>query len=101
MLTISPQASEAIEALMSSPTVPDGAGLRLMQGPVQGGGDGIGIAVVDHAEPEDQVIECTTGAEVFVEPETAELLDDKELDAELTGNQVAFSLRPQAGLDGG
>jgi Fe-S cluster assembly iron-binding protein IscA len=96
MLTITPNASTAIRTLLTAPSVPEGSGVRLMQGPTQGGGVGLGLAVVEQPGPADQVIEAEGGADLFLEPETAELLDDKELDANVEGNQVTFSLRPQA-----
>ena len=42
------------------------------------------------------------GAQIYVEPgETAELLDDKVLDADVSGNEVRFSLLQQTGPDSG
>jgi iron-sulfur cluster assembly protein len=95
MLTITPNASTAIRTLLSAPSVPEGSGMRLMHGPGQGGEAGIGLAIVEQPGPADQVIEAEGGADLFLEPETAVLLDDKELDANVEGNQVTFSLRPQ------
>jgi len=95
MLTVTPQAAEAIAAVLSGPSVPEGAGLRLMPGPTEDGGVGIGLAVVEQPGAEDQVIETGSGADLFVEPNAAELLDDKELDADVDGAQVTFSVRPQ------
>jgi iron-sulfur cluster assembly protein len=100
MLTITPQASAAIVSLLGSPSVPEGAGLRLMHAPAEDGAIGIGLAVVEHPDADDQVIETVPGAGLFVEAETAELLDDKELDADIDSDRVTFSLRPQS-LNGG
>jgi Fe-S cluster assembly iron-binding protein IscA len=100
MLTITPAASAAIVNLLQSPTVPDGAGLRITHGPVTGETVAIGMSVVDEPDPEDKVLEAGDGAEVFVEPETADLLDDQELDVEIDADRVVFSFHPQA-LNGG
>jgi Fe-S cluster assembly iron-binding protein IscA len=100
MLTITPAASAAIVNLLHSPTVPAGAGLRITHGPVTGETVAIGMAVVDEPDPEDAVLQAGDGAPVFVEPETAELLDDQELDVEMEADRVVFSFHPQS-LNGG
>lgn len=100
MLIITPAASAAIVNLLKSPTVPDGAGLRITHGPATGESVAIGMSVVDEPDPADTVLEAGDGAEVFVEPETAELLDDQELDVEMDADRVVFSFHPQ-GINGG
>jgi iron-sulfur cluster assembly protein len=100
MLTITPAASAAIVDLLHSPEIPTGAGLRLTHQPAGAEAIAIGMAVVDEAEPEDKVLEAGDGAEVFVEPETAELLDRQELDVDVDSGRVVFSFHPQ-GINGG
>ena len=47
---------------------------------------------MDGPAPGDASLES---APVFLEPEVAEALDDKVLDAEIADEQVRFSVRPQ------
>jgi Fe-S cluster assembly iron-binding protein IscA len=100
MLTITPAASAAIVDLLHSPEIPAGAGLRLTHQPAGPDSIAIGMAVVDEAEPDDAVLAAGDGAEVFVEPGTAELLDRQELDVDLEDDRVVFSFHPQ-GVNGG
>ena len=96
MLAISPSASAAIDTALDSAPVPDGAGLRLAAGPHTEQGIAIEITFVSAADPGDQVIETDAAADVFVEPETAELLDDQILDAgQAEDGTISFTLRPQ------
>jgi Fe-S cluster assembly iron-binding protein IscA len=96
MLAISPAASDAINAALEAATVPDGAGLRLASGPQTEHGIAIEIAFVTAADPGDEIIETTAAADVFVEPVTAELLDDQVLDASVAPDgSISFTLHPQ------
>jgi iron-sulfur cluster assembly protein len=96
MLAISPAASAAISTALDTASVPEGAGLRLAAGPTTEEGIAIQVAFVTAADPADEVIETDASADVFVEPATAELLDDQVLDAE-TGpdGAINFTLHPQ------
>lgn len=97
MLAISPAASAAIETALDAASAPEGAGLRLAAGPMTEQGVAIEIALVEAAGPSDRVVETGAVGEVFLEPETAELLDDQVLDAELgPDGAISFSLHPQA-----
>lgn len=96
MLAISPAASNAIDTALNAVTVPEGAGLRLAAGPQTERGVAIEVAFVTAADPGDQVIETDAAADVFVEPQTAQLLDDQVLDAGLAPDgSLSFTLRPQ------
>lgn len=100
MLVISPTASAAINALMESPRAPEGGGVRLASGGAAsddgtGGAGTIALSVVPGPEPQDAVLESPDGADVFVEPDAAAVLDDKVLDADVSEQQVTFLLRPQ------
>lgn len=100
MLTVTPAAAEAVTAILESPDVPEGAGLRVQLGTDADGERAIGIAVVPEPEPEDERVATPTEDDVFLEPELVELLDHHVLDAEVDGPNVAFSIRPQAVDDG-
>jgi iron-sulfur cluster assembly protein len=102
MLAISPAASAAIGKALEGTAVPEGAGLRLAAGPQTERGIAIEIAFVSAAAPDDQVIDTGAPADVFVEQQTAELLNDQVLDAQLaTDGGISFTLHAQTtGSDG-
>jgi Fe-S cluster assembly iron-binding protein IscA len=93
MLTITPQASEAIRGILASESFPDGSMLRIGPPPQNGSqpGQSLAISVVETAPASDQVVEGDQ-VEVAVEPTTAEILDDKELDATIAEGQVNFTI---------
>jgi iron-sulfur cluster assembly protein len=101
MLALTENASLAIEGILSAPTVPDGAGLRIAAPP---GEDAVTagefqVTVAGSPAETDQVID-EAGARVFVEESVAGLLDDKLLDANVVEDQVHFVLAAQAEPDG-
>jgi len=98
LLTITPQASEAIRGILASENIPDGSVLRISPQPEAGPqqGPGLAISVTDSPPPDDQVV-AGEEIEVSVEPSAAQMLDDKELDATVTSGQVNFSIGEQAG----
>jgi iron-sulfur cluster assembly protein len=101
MLAVSPAATAAITTALEGTPVPDGAGLRLSAGSDTERGVAIEIAFVTNPGQGDQVIETDAPADVFVEPGTAELLDDQVLDADAQPDgALRFTLHPQASTDG-
>jgi Fe-S cluster assembly iron-binding protein IscA len=100
MLTVTPSASQALTALLESPEIPDGAGVRIAHGPGPAGEPALGLSIVEGPAPEDVVVDGTGDVDLFVEATTADMLDDKELDIEDAGEGIAFTLRPQP-LNGG
>jgi Fe-S cluster assembly iron-binding protein IscA len=97
MLTLTPDAAQAVETIVSQPDLPDEVGLRLTAEPqVAEGGPpttDLRLEVVNAPEPDDEVVE---GSQLYVEQGTAEMLGDKILDADLVEDQVQFKLRDQA-----
>ena len=89
MLTISPAASEAIRDLIAASELPESAGIRISNRP-EGPGT-FAVSLAPEADDADEVVE-ERGATVFLEDEVAPLLDDKTLDAQTQGDQVAFTL---------
>jgi Fe-S cluster assembly iron-binding protein IscA len=81
VLTLSDSASTEIRKLMAQPEVPDGGGLRIANDPAAGG---LTLALAAAPVDGDQVVDDDSGARVFLEPQAAELLDAKQLDAGLT-----------------
>jgi Fe-S cluster assembly iron-binding protein IscA len=96
MLTVTPAASAAVSAILDSPDVPDGAGLRLQEGQDASGRTSIGIAVVPEADTSDTHIPVDGAHELLVADGLVELLEDQTLDAELQDEQVAFRIVPAA-----
>ena len=54
------------------------------------------LSLAERPEEGDQVVE---GGPVFIESEAASFLDDKLLDADVSGNEAQFSLGDQAGAN--
>jgi len=97
MLTITPTATQAINAILEAEQVPEGSGLRIStRGPEidQNGRAELELALVEAPEADDEVV-VEEGARVFVEPRAAELLDDKQLDATLEGDRIGFRVVEQ------
>ena len=97
MLTITPQASEAIRGILASENVPDGSVLRISPQPqaTPEGGPGLAISVTESPPADDQVVEGEEEVQVSIEPAAAQLLDDKQLDATVAEGQVAFTIGEQ------
>ena len=98
MLTITPQASEAIRGILDSDAVPDGAVVRIsapaqsQNGPEPAAA--LAIEVVEAAPEQDQRVPGEE-IEVAVDPVVAEALEDMELDAVVSGDQVNFTIGEQ------
>lgn len=101
MLALTPTAADAVEAIVSQPEVPEDAILRVTtvireengHGPTQD----LQLSVVESPQEGDAVVD---GLAIAADPETANFLDDKVLDARLADGQVTFSLylQPEGGL---
>jgi len=94
MLTLTDNAVTAIRALTSQPEQTPATGLRIMG---QGQGEPpFQLALAETPSEGDQVIEAD-GARVFLANDTAEVLADKALDAEVDDQGgVAFSVSQQS-----
>ena len=95
MLAITPTAAEAIKDVVSSAGLPESSGLRIARPPeTDERGAGFELSVAAVPEGEDQVVE-EHGAQVFLQPQAADVLDDRRLDADVKDDQVRFLLEPQ------
>jgi iron-sulfur cluster assembly protein len=96
VLTISPEASHAIRGILDASDAPDGSMLRISPQQTDGASAGASlvVSVIDTPPPDDQVVEGEEVA-VAVEPTAAEILDDKQLDATVVGDQINFSIAEQ------
>ena len=103
MLAITEDAAAAIQGIVASSGLPEGAGLRITQElntEAQGTArTDLRLSLVESAEEGDEVLE---GTQIFLEPEAAEFLDNKLLDADVVegeegkAGEVRFSLDVQA-----
>jgi iron-sulfur cluster assembly protein len=98
VLAITEDAAAAIKEIVGSPGVPEGAGLRITRevtADPEGGGrrTDLRLSVTPAPQEGDQVLEAER---IFVDPDAAELLDDRLLDADVIDNEVRFSLDVQA-----
>jgi len=97
VLAITEDAATAIDSIVASSGLPQGAGLRITQElNTQSGQEGrtdIRLSVVERAEEGDEVLE---DVQIFLEPEVADFLGNKLLDADIEGDDVRFSLDIQA-----
>lgn len=97
MLTLTQNASLIVREIANRPGQPETAGLRITSEGVAPSADGateptFGVQAAEAAEPGDQVIDAD-GALVYLDSTTAELLDDKVLDAAVDQQgQVEFAL---------
>lgn len=90
MLTVTPVAAQAVEALVAPADAPDSAGVRIARaGDDPNPTSELGLAIVEEPLPGDQRV---PDAPVFLEPEVAPLLDDKVLDADVSGERVRFTV---------
>jgi iron-sulfur cluster assembly protein len=94
MLTLTNQAVAAIRNLTTRPGLPAQAGLRIA--PAEADTGGLALSLADGPQAGDQVI-AETDVQVFLQPDAAAALDDKELDAQVNEDgEVSFLLQPQA-----
>jgi iron-sulfur cluster assembly protein len=98
VLALTENATEAIEGILSAPTIPDGAGIRIAPAPrteaAGAEGSDLNVTVATAPSESDQVVD-QQGARVFVDEPLTEYLDDKLLDARVSGDQVSFLIGQQ------
>jgi len=97
MLTITPEASQAIRGILNASDAPDGSMFRISPQAQNGMSPGPDLAVTltDAPAADDQIVEGDE-ISVCVEPSAAAMLDDKELDVTVVGDQFNFSIGEQA-----
>lgn len=77
MLTLTENAVLVIRDLTEQEEVSDGAGLRIASDPAAGS---LTLALAGEPVQGDQVVD-SDGARIFLDPQAAQILDDKALDA--------------------
>lgn len=92
MLTLTNNAREAVLDLAERAGLPPDGGLRIAESDNSGTFD---LSLVPAPVDGDALVEAE-GARVFVEPSTAALLADQQLDAAVAEAGTGFTLAPQA-----
>jgi iron-sulfur cluster assembly protein len=92
VLTLTPTAAEVVRTLVEQSPAPDSGGLRIAAGGENPEGIALELTLVDEPEPADERVE-QEGATVYLDPDAAELLEDKLLDAQVAEDHVTFMLR--------
>jgi iron-sulfur cluster assembly protein len=99
VLTLTPTAAEVVRTLVDQSSTPESGGLRIA---AEDSPQGVALELTLVGEPEalDETIE-QSGATVYLDPEAAQLLDDKLLDAQVADDHVTFVLREDGDSDEG
>jgi iron-sulfur cluster assembly protein len=92
VLTLTPTAAEVVRHLVEDSPAPDSGGLRIAAGEMTDEGVPLELSLVVEPEDADKRIE-QEGATVYLDPNAADLLDDKLLDAQVAEDRVTFVLR--------
>jgi iron-sulfur cluster assembly protein len=92
LLTLTPAAAEVVRTLVEQSPAPDSGGLRIAASAQDDESVELELALVEEPEALDETVE-QEGATVYLDPEAAELLDDKLLDAQVAEDHVTFMLR--------
>jgi iron-sulfur cluster assembly protein len=97
VLTLTPTAAEVVRTLVEQSQAPESGGLRIAAATAPAGESiELELALVEEPEALDETVE-QEGATVYLDPEAAELLDDKLLDAQVAEDHVTFMLRDDPG----
>jgi iron-sulfur cluster assembly protein len=101
MFAVTPDAAEALQTIVANAELPDTAGLKLQAHPESNNGHGpttnLFLDVVLAPDPDDTRVD---GAPLYVDSAAADLLADKVLDADVSGDgaeNIEFSIRPKGG----
>jgi iron-sulfur cluster assembly protein len=92
MLTMTPQAAEAVRLLIDDSPLDEEAGLRIAPGEPTPQGTPLSLSLVPEPEASDETVE-RDGATIFLEPQAAEALDAMVLDARVEEEGVQFMLK--------
>ena len=91
MLTITPNAAEAIREIVQSTDVPDEGGIRISVARQDGAEASLELALSPAPMEGDEVLEAD-GAHVFLDELAALALQDKSLDAEVEAGEISFGI---------
>jgi iron-sulfur cluster assembly protein len=84
MMSLTLEATHAIEGILAGPDVPEGGGLRIVleRSEYDGAGARLQVAIAAEPDDDDELIE-KAGARVFIPAPLVGILADKRLDAEV------------------
>lgn len=91
MLTVTHEASKAIQTLTDQIPETETAGLRISVEPGSDGSAQLALSIAESPLPADEVIEAD-GANVYLAEPVVAFMDDKVLDASIEAEGVAFSI---------
>jgi iron-sulfur cluster assembly protein len=91
MLAVTQDAALVIRGIVDAAELPEEAGLRITVEETAEGRVGLGLDLAAEPQADDEVVDAL-GAQIFLEPDAAELLDDKVLDATLVDDRIAFAI---------
>ena len=95
MLSVTHEASKAIQTLTDQIPEADNAGLRISVEAGDGGNAQIALSIAESPFPADEIVE-SEGATIYVAEPVVEFLEDKTLDATVQDEGVAFSIHTAA-----
>jgi iron-sulfur cluster assembly protein len=97
MLAVTDVAADAINDLTSNTDDREqhSGGLRFSVDSEDTDNPTLNASVAAQPAPGDQVVTADSGAQVFLEPEAAKLLNDKVLDVQEVDGQPSFAIRDQ------
>ena len=100
MMTLTHSATDVIRELIASSEISDAGGLRMeLSDPgVNGSQGGLAVSLVEQPAPDDEILD-EGGIHVFLAPQAADLLGDKQLDATVEEGKVTFLVHEQADAD--
>jgi len=98
MLTLTQTAAEVVRTLVDQ-SASDAGGLRIAASAEGLEGVSLELSLVGEPEATDETIE-QSGATVYLDPDAAQLLADKLLDAQVAEDHVTFVLREEDEDDG-
>jgi len=93
MFALTESAADAIRRLSETPTA-DGVRISTSPASTDGSETGLQIQLVAQPEAQDAVVEAE-GARLYLEPEAADTLEDKVLDADIDGDSIQFAIFQQ------
>ena len=97
MMTLTDSATDVIRELIASAEISDAGGLRMeLSDPATNGSQGgLAVSLVEQPAPGDEVLD-EGGIHVFLAPQAADLLGDKQLDATVDEGTITFLVHEQA-----
>jgi len=91
MLTITPNAADAIRAIVQSTDVPDEGGIRIAVAHQDAAQASLELSICSAPHEGDAILD-EEGAHVFLDEVAVVALNDKSLDAQVEGDAISFGI---------